>query len=139
MPILNLALQEYTRTAVSVHPLSPQSQPQPSHVYLWTDPLSRLAPELWTFEQFLRDKAHRWVGVAGEKEYAEVDRRREMKGDISPSSRDEQVDSSGREEGQGELEPFGRAFGKKWWTFEEGWINLNHGKRTSSSCLTLND
>jgi len=105
-------------------------------VYIWTDPISRLAPELWTFTQFLRDKVHRWVGAAGEKEYADVDRLREATGSIILSTREEVEVHAVAEEGglaasiatgEARLERFGRQFGKKWWTFEEGWTNLNHG------------
>lgn len=91
-------------------------------------------------DQFLRDKAHRWVGPAGEGEYAEVDRWREIKGDVSLSGTvglereiagvvgGELGGPEGVAEGEGAFERFGRAFGSKWWNFEEGWINLNHGQ-----------
>jgi hypothetical protein len=30
--------------------------------YVWCDPDDRLYPELWSFEQFVRDNAWKWVG-----------------------------------------------------------------------------
>ena len=42
--------QEYTRTKVSVCPLSDGEEPVSAEVYLWTAPLSRLEPALWTYE-----------------------------------------------------------------------------------------
>lgn len=52
-------------------------------VYLWIAPTSMLEPALWTFEEFMRDKAHMWIGNgANDAEYMEVDRRRQMEGKI---------------------------------------------------------
>ena len=34
----------------------------PALVYTWSANLSRLEPRLWSYEDFLRDKAQRWVG-----------------------------------------------------------------------------
>ena len=31
-------------------------------VYTWSASLSRLEPRLWSYEDFLRDKAQRWIG-----------------------------------------------------------------------------
>ena len=42
-----------------------------------------LACRLWSYEDFLRDKLHLWVGNRTDKDaYAEVDRRRRMNGKI---------------------------------------------------------
>lgn len=95
-------------------------------------------PSLWTFDEFLRDKAHRWVGAAGEAEYAETDRRRAMEGQITPSEGAVETEHRIAElvepvSEEAELERFGRAFGKKYWQFEDGWINLNHGQRPPSA------
>jgi len=105
--------QEYTRTLVSVHPLSPLTRmsntnfssvassiipqtasPLPSEaemeltveaeVYMWSAPLSRLKRELWSYETFIKENAWKWVGNAAEEneDYTEVDRRRDMEGNI---------------------------------------------------------
>lgn len=31
-------------------------------------------------------------------------------------------------------EPFGRGLAKKYWQFEEGWVNLNHGQSAQKCC-----
>ncbi|KAI0661652.1 hypothetical protein C8Q70DRAFT_966296 [Cubamyces menziesii] len=90
---------EYTREAVAVHPLEPlaplSSTPVPRSdpsaasngatdadvTYIYAGPLRDLSPELWSYDDFVRENAWKWVGT-GEREeyYAEVDRRREMDG-----------------------------------------------------------
>ncbi|KWU45260.1 PLP-dependent transferase [Rhodotorula sp. JG-1b] len=149
---------EYDRRPCSVSLLStaPSSSssassltPIPATVYLWTARLSRLEPRIWSFTDFLRDSAHRWVGSGANSnpEYVEVDRRRNMKGVITPRGvREEsakvlqgataQLSLDQKEDGGGggeehvngtAFEPFGRQLAKKYWRFEEGWVNLNHG------------
>ncbi|KAF9243516.1 hypothetical protein BU15DRAFT_86460 [Melanogaster broomeanus] len=56
--------------------------------YVWCQPLSQLRPTLWTFEEFIKDSAWKWLGSGseGNKDYAEVDRRRAMEGIISAGS-----------------------------------------------------
>ncbi|ORX40856.1 pyridoxal phosphate-dependent transferase [Kockovaella imperatae] len=66
---------EYTRVMTTVHVLGPSTvlQSQPKHwtgvsrseeawVYIWNESLSLLDPKIWSFEDFLRDKAHLWTG-----------------------------------------------------------------------------
>lgn len=127
---MTASVQEYGRTPVSVLlPSSASDSAVEAETYLWTDPLSRLSSSLWSFDDFLRDSASRWIGDEGEKEYVEVDRRRAMGGFITPTGVKEEKDKITQERGkETELEPFGKAFGKKWWTFEDGWVNLNHGE-----------
>ncbi|GAA5972826.1 hypothetical protein JCM21900_006910 [Sporobolomyces salmonicolor] len=138
---------EYTRTPYTVQPF-PLASPTtliPASFYHWTAPISRLAPRIWSFEAFLRDSAHRWVGSGSEKEYAEVDRRRAMGGFITPrgvkeiaDKVTEEMESGAREterkakekerkEIEGEGEELGKKLREKYWRFEEGWVNLNHG------------
>ena len=71
-------------TPPPVPPLASLDPPHPAHIYIWTDPLSRLLPEIWDYEQFVRDNAWKWVGdgSADNQDYREVDRRREMGGEI---------------------------------------------------------
>ncbi|GAA6061312.1 hypothetical protein JCM10212_005426 [Sporobolomyces blumeae] len=111
--------------------------------YFWTSPLSRLSVETWTLSEFLKVAAHRWVGAAGDKEYEEVDRRRAMGGFTTPKGVQQaeqaalgadttQVATSA---GGTRLEDFaskdGCKFGKelreRYWKFEPGWVNINHG------------
>ena len=104
--IIYLFSQEYTKETVQVYPLgvleplnSPSqsvvplsaaglpndlTNPVKATVYIWSDSISRLVPELWSFDTFVRDNAWKWVGATEEEEsYAEVDRRREMNGIIA--------------------------------------------------------
>ncbi|GAA5876257.1 hypothetical protein JCM3774_002339 [Rhodotorula dairenensis] len=143
---------EYDRRPCSVSLLSTSAStspatPIPATVYLWTAPPSRLEPRIWSFTDFLRDSAHRWVGSGADSnpDYAEVDRRRDMKGVITPRGVREEsakvlegataqlsLDTHGggaeqQVNGSRAYEPFGRQLAKKYWQFEEGWVNLNHG------------
>lgn len=141
--------QEYTRAPCPVRLLdSPSSCPLYAHTYLWTAPLSRLSPQIWSFEAFLRDSAHRWVGAGAESnpDYLEVDRRRNMKGVITPrgvreaagqvvQEQGEQLKKeldklaleNGKEQENGGEVQFGRKLGEKYWRFAPGYVNLNHG------------
>ncbi|KDE07231.1 hypothetical protein MVLG_02454 [Microbotryum lychnidis-dioicae p1A1 Lamole] len=110
---------EYVRTQVQVVPsLDPSVTPVHAETYIWMAPASRLTPSLWNFQDFLQQSAHRWVGETGKSNeyYGEVGRRRAMGGHITPK------ETEGHE-----YEQFGTAFGKKWWNFQEGYLNLNHG------------
>lgn len=99
-----------------------------AHVYIWIGGLDKLSPELWSYEEFLRDKLHRWVGgppggesdpnSGEENEYAEVDRRRAMNGKIV---------SSEQKGDEGVLPIFGHRVRDEFWSFEKGYTNLNHG------------
>ncbi|TDL19892.1 hypothetical protein BD410DRAFT_899874 [Rickenella mellea] len=96
---------EYTREKVHVHvlgtfePLNDTSeQTVPAHakelpsefgdpietdVYIWAAPTSLLDPKLWSYDTFIRDNAWKWVGPTEDREsYLEVDRRRQMNGNI---------------------------------------------------------
>ncbi|KAF9223653.1 hypothetical protein BS17DRAFT_781006 [Gyrodon lividus] len=103
---------EYTRELVLVKPLSPltglndilpiegnalvptKSLPVPTssgmekplevNTYVWCRPLFQLRPNLWTFEEFVKDSAWKWIGSGseGNRDYAEVDKRRAMEGII---------------------------------------------------------
>lgn len=99
---------EYTREAVVAHPLGPLISLSPANTmgpfvpttvalqglepersmevqtYVWCKPISELRPDPWTFEDFVRQNAWKWVGAGseGNTDYAEVDRRRAMEGII---------------------------------------------------------
>lgn len=102
--------KEYAREVVQVHPLAPlkllsasetqdntivPSNPPPipqtdelspaveaqTYVFLNVRDLER---DLWSYEDFIRHNAWKWVGLDAEdnSDYAEVDRRRDMEGQI---------------------------------------------------------
>jgi hypothetical protein len=104
-PVCSDGAQEYSREKVSVHPLgdftplvaaeaspnvdasfvpaAPAPLPSagalpaaiPASVYLWTNPLSELHPELWSFDTFVRENAWKWIGdgASDNKDYKAVD------------------------------------------------------------------
>lgn len=133
-----LIYQEYERQAVQVELLSswrattgshtPPNETDtqalvPTDIYIWIDPLSKLEPSLWSYEAFLRDKAHMWIGNGHtDAEYLEVDRRRQMEGKIS---REGTVGVNTNSH----LPKFGHTMRDKHFSFEKGYINLNHGGR----------
>lgn len=57
------------------------------HTYVWCKSTSELRPDFWTFEDFVRQNAWKWIGPGseGNTDYAEVDRRRAMEGIITRS------------------------------------------------------
>ncbi|KAI6123517.1 hypothetical protein EDD16DRAFT_1826596 [Pisolithus croceorrhizus] len=50
------------------------------HTYVWCMSTSELGSDPWTFEDFVRQNAWKWVGAGseGNTDYAEVDKQREM-------------------------------------------------------------
>ncbi|EGN98607.1 hypothetical protein SERLA73DRAFT_181151 [Serpula lacrymans var. lacrymans S7.3] len=102
---------EYIRDSVLVHPLTPlvsldvsgsgvdlvPSTPPPvpdpadlaepikAATYVWCKPLSELRAQLWSFEEFVKYNAWKWVGKGAEsnKDYVEIDRRLQMEGIIT--------------------------------------------------------
>ncbi|KDQ15803.1 hypothetical protein BOTBODRAFT_76654, partial [Botryobasidium botryosum FD-172 SS1] len=100
---------EYVREEVQVKVLSPlepvgtaapemllsPSEPLPAELsggtaadaYIWSAPISRLAPSIWDYDTFIRESLTRWLGVefgpeATDLGESEVDRRRGMNGVI---------------------------------------------------------
>ncbi|KAH9850314.1 hypothetical protein C2E23DRAFT_836025 [Lenzites betulinus] len=70
------------RTAPKLPPLQQLAPAVYAQTYIYADSLSGLSAELWSYDDFVRESAWKWVGgspVLGEY-YAEVDRRREMEG-----------------------------------------------------------
>ena len=79
---------EYRREVLDVVPLgSLASTPARAHAYVWAETSRRLEARLWSFADFVRDKASRWVAADAEVDdgFLEVDRRRAMNGHTSPS------------------------------------------------------
>lgn len=98
---------QYTREVVSVYPLAPLANirdippiapttppsipilsslanPVEADTYVWCLSSSELWAQLWSFEEFVKCSAWKWVGSssANNKDYNEVDRRRAMEGII---------------------------------------------------------
>lgn len=60
------------------------ANPVVAETYIWVAATSLLAPELWSYDAFIRDNAWKWVGPSENSEsYTEVDRRRAMNGIIN--------------------------------------------------------
>lgn len=52
-------------------------------VYQWIGGAGRLNRQIWSYDEFLHEKAHLWIGNSNNDiEYLEVDRRRQMGGKI---------------------------------------------------------
>lgn len=124
--------------------------------YVWVkDPLNTLEPELWSYETFVKDNLHKWVGSEVDRaSYLEVDKRIErntptIQDDVDqtaledPSARIQQlVDSPSQQHGHQQNENgalqdqqkdekgseyvFGHAM-LKYFCFEDGYINMNNG------------
>ena len=62
--------EEYERIIVTV---STGEEETEAYVYKWVAGLGQLSERLWLYEDFLREKASRWVGKEGEEEYKEAD------------------------------------------------------------------
>ena len=81
--------------APELPPLDTLSPPLAAQTYIFAGPLRGLSPELWSYEDFVRENAWKWVGRGThEVNYAEVDRRRELDG---KTLRTEIVPGSGTE------------------------------------------
>ncbi|OJT03347.1 hypothetical protein TRAPUB_6016 [Trametes pubescens] len=54
----------------------------PAHTYIHAGALRELSPELWSYADFVRESAWKWVGESpvNEEYYAEVDRRKDLDG-----------------------------------------------------------
>ncbi|ETW82978.1 hypothetical protein HETIRDRAFT_439553 [Heterobasidion irregulare TC 32-1] len=53
----------------------------PAETYIWIDKVTYLDAKLWSYDDFIKEKLHNWVGKDNE-EYKEVQRRIEMQGNI---------------------------------------------------------
>ncbi|KAG2131355.1 hypothetical protein DEU56DRAFT_814097 [Suillus clintonianus] len=100
---------QYTREIVSIYPLGPLANirdievkslvattpppipvmselanPVDAATYVWCLSSSELRAQLWTFEEFVKLNAWKWIGpsAADNKDYDEVNRRRAMEGNI---------------------------------------------------------
>ncbi|TYJ56553.1 hypothetical protein B9479_002800 [Cryptococcus floricola] len=103
-------------------------------VYVWSDPLNRLEPEVWDFQSFTKAKQDDWNDLPVEW-YDSVDKgRTEL---ASPNSASINGDQNGKVEDEGSdeglvgrqaegYEDFGHNLLKQW-AFSDGYVNLNHG------------
>ncbi|ODO05983.1 hypothetical protein I350_05044 [Cryptococcus amylolentus CBS 6273] len=103
-------------------------------VYVWSDVLDRLEPEVWDFQSFTKAKKDDWNNLPVEW-YEFVDKgRTEL---ASPNSASINSDQNGKAQDEGSDEGLvGRQaegyddFGHnllKHWAFSDGYVNLNHG------------
>jgi len=63
------------------------AQPIPAQTYVWCSKDSFLEKELWSFDEFIRNNAHKWIGpeAVSSEEYEEVDEAEErLNGEIVP-------------------------------------------------------
>jgi hypothetical protein len=69
-------------TPPSIPMLSELANPVEAATYVWCFPSSELRAQLWTFEEFVKLNAWKWIGsgCTNNKDYDEVDRRRAMDG-----------------------------------------------------------
>lgn len=111
-----------TQTLLSASSELPAELPQPLAVqtYVWAAGTGRLEPTIWQYDTFVKEKLWRWAGSGANanEDYREVDRRRDMGGTI--------IVPTG---GEGELKPdytFGHNM-LKYFMFDDGYVNLNHG------------
>ncbi|GAA5995345.1 hypothetical protein JCM5350_003959 [Sporobolomyces pararoseus] len=89
----------------------------------YTAPLENLEPREWNLEDFLKDCLDRWVGQES-REFIEVEEKRK-RGEFSHSvARNDFVQQEFR---TSTGEKFGREVRERYWGFEKGWTNLNHG------------
>lgn len=61
------------------------AQPIPAQTYVWCSKDSYLEKELWSFDEFVKNNAYRWIGPEADssEEYVEVDEaKEELSGEI---------------------------------------------------------
>jgi hercynylcysteine S-oxide lyase len=110
----------------------PESLPPPVtvNVYIWAAPLSQLQPSLWSYDTFVKEKLHLWVGTRAEEtnpDYLEVDKRRKMQGKIVgviPEGGEGKINIEETNE-----YTFGHPM-KKYFAFADSYVNLNNGTVT---------
>ncbi|GAA5847119.1 hypothetical protein JCM5353_005150 [Sporobolomyces roseus] len=117
-------------------------------VYRWIGAPYQLLMDLWTLEYFIQEQAYRWTGPLGEKQYFEVDQRRGTLKLAPPPGSKQAVKkplngTKSEEDGQSYYastgEKFGRPLRERYWNFEEGWVNLNHGSYGSAPRPVVDD
>ncbi|WVR08776.1 hypothetical protein IAU60_005834 [Kwoniella sp. DSM 27419] len=105
--------------------------------FVWSDPLDRLEPEIWTFEEFIQSKKSAWNDLPTEW-FTDVERQQVLqlepapthKGELAAAVDDElSIDGeTGRivgEKAEG-FPDFGHNM-RQYWGFDKNYVNLNHG------------
>lgn len=122
----------------------PSELPEPidASCYLWTAPPHWLEPSLWSFEEFLNERLHRWVSANPEEREEDRDLEREAitsqvpdgNGRFSPSVSVEDMATLIEDYDQLSSIPAAAAtfpkFGNgmlKYFNFDSGHTNLNNG------------
>lgn len=135
------------------------------HTYVWAkDPLKTLEAEIWSYETFVKDNLHKWVGTAANRaSYEDVDKWREIyvntgiqngSAPDAPQSPSARIEQALRRTSQDEAlhnnqnralhdqqsigntneYVFGHAM-LKYFCFEDGYININNGPFTFCSLI----
>lgn len=149
------SIQEYVRQTVTVFPLNP-AQPlsvaaaddgivfepiilpaedisptkgKQAHVYVWNKyPVTdTLEPQIWSYETFVKDNLHRWIGGDAVRfTYLDVDNKREtIMGKVTAPDQPVDLTSNQVTNIEGEY-LFGHDM-RKHFCFDKGYVNLNHG------------
>ncbi|KAG9015085.1 hypothetical protein FRB94_004204 [Tulasnella sp. JGI-2019a] len=113
----------------SILPDPSSARKVPAFVYIWDNPIERLAPRIWSYDLFVKEKLGRWLAkdpTDEEQRDDEVNRRVSMAGTIVAPSGGEGTlkatelsrETTKPEFGHNTLKHFG---------FDKGYINLNNG------------
>jgi hercynylcysteine S-oxide lyase len=106
-----------------------------AQVYVWNKPPQEtLDPVIWSYDTFLKDNLHKWVGSEAHRDsYADVDKARELVG-MDQSIVAQRMQKNGSASPQDLKSPgkdreyiFGHPM-LKYFCFEDGYINLNNGR-----------
>ncbi|KAL7420902.1 hypothetical protein Q5752_004856 [Cryptotrichosporon argae] len=109
--------------------------------YVWSDAIDGLDPQIWSFTNFLRDKAAVWANSS--TEYSDVDRARALAQEPSAAEARRAVAALALDGGDGDdgddnddgpiagqkqegFDDLGKNM-LKHWSFAETYVNLNHG------------
>lgn len=117
-----------------------------AHTYAWNKPpLETLEPKIWSYQTFIKDNVHRWVGGEVNRfSYLDVDNRREAIEQITAEqSLPPELPMTGDKlavltnlPGTAEQEEYVFGHGmRKYFCFNEGYRNLNHGKQVVDKAI----
>ncbi|EIW69330.1 hypothetical protein TREMEDRAFT_43923 [Tremella mesenterica DSM 1558] len=97
-------------------------------VYTWSAGLDRLDPKVWSFAEFVKERADQWTGK-DTTEFDEIEHHLAIRAE--PGIRDEKSQSDFKPTGvKGKTKEGFPDFGRnmlKYWGFQPGYVNLNHG------------
>ncbi|KAK8850714.1 hypothetical protein IAR55_004634 [Kwoniella newhampshirensis] len=109
--------------------------------YIWSDPIERLEPGIWRFEEFIEAKASLWNHLPSDW-FSDVDRQRVLQEELAVAESRTQTSPSSASDADGDestvegkvVEGF-PDFGHdmlKYWGFRDGYVNMNHGSYGSA-------